>query len=489
LLDNAKFDLRCDALIRGAEIVDGSGGPTYHGDIAIAGQEIVRIGKVENVIADHVIDATGLCAAPGFIDVHTHDDWAVLQTPDMPFKTTQGVTTVIVGNCGVSAAPFVPRAGLPAPFGIVPDIAHHSSASVAEYARNVTTTTPAVNVLLLVGHSTLRACAMQDSLDRPATPEEIEQMARLLDQALRDGATGFSTGLDYPAASNAPMEEVVTLARVVASHGSAVYTTHIRDEADHVIEAVEEALKTAKDARVPLLLSHHKCAGTRNFGKSVRTLSIIDKARQSQDVAMDVYPYNASSSALLPHFAEAAPEVLVIWSTAHPECGGRMLDDIAEDWGLSRAEAIAKLTPAAAVYFDMDEEDVQRILCHPATMIGSDGIPGTQKPHPRLWGTFPRVLGHYARDLGLMSLAAAVHKMTGLSAKRFGLTDRGLLKPGMAADIVLFDAATVIDKANFEDSELQSTGIVHVMVNGQLTLKNGQQTSVRSGRFIERKEG
>jgi N-acyl-D-aspartate/D-glutamate deacylase len=137
----------------------------------------------------------------------------------------------------------------------------------------------------------------------------------------------------------------------------------------------------------------------------------------------------------------------------------------------------------------MDEEDVQRILCHPATMIGSDGIPGTQKPHPRLWGTFPRVLGHYARDLGLMSLAAAVHKMTGLSAKRFGLTDRGLLKPGMAADIVLFDAATVIDKANFEDSELQSTGIVHVMVNGQLTLKNGQQTSVRSGRFIERKEG
>ncbi len=478
-----------DVLIRGAEVIDGSGAAPFCADIAVIGQDIVRVGGLSGATADHVIDGKGLCAAPGFIDVHTHDDWAVLQTPDMACKITQGVTTVVAGNCGISAAPFVPKDNLPAPFGIVPGILEQSSETVADYASRVDRATPAVNVHLLVGHSTLRASAMEGPLDRPASGAEIERMAYRLDRALKEGAAGFSTGLDYPAASAAPMEEVVTLARVVGAHEDAVYTTHIRDEADQVIEAVQEALDTAKGAHVPLLLSHHKCAGARNFGKSTTTLAMIDKARKSQDVAMDIYPYNASSSALLPHFAEAAPEVLVIWSTPHPDCGGRMLDDIAEDWGMTRNEAIARLTPAAAVYFDMDEADVQRILAHPASMIGSDGIPGTQKPHPRLWGTFPRVLGHYARDLGLMSLAQAVHKMTGMSAARFGIKDRGLIKPGMKADIVLFDPKTVIDRADFQDSELQSEGIAHVLVNGQHTLENGHQTTMRGGQFLGQTRG
>lgn len=477
--------MQADILIRGADILDGTGRPAYRGDIAILGDKIDRIGQLSDVAADHVIEACHLTAAPGFIDVHTHDDWAVIEDPGLACKITQGVTTVVAGNCGISAAPFIPRDDLPAPFGIVPRMNTLSARTVSEYRQRVEQANPAVNVMLLVGHSTLRANVMDD-LDHAATASDVNAMAQALDHALSEGATGFSTGLDYPAASAAPMDEVVTLARVLARHKDALYTTHIRDEADHVIEAVKEALSTASRADIPLLLSHHKCSGTRNFGKSVQTLAMIDKARTKQDVAFDVYPYTASSSALLPHFAEAASEVLVIWSTSRPEMAGRMLDDIAADWGMTRNEAIERLSPAAAVYFDMDDEDLDRILAHPASMIGSDGIPGTPGPHPRLWGTFPRVLGHYARDRALLTLPAAVHKMTGLSAARFGLTDRGLLKPGMQADITLFDPTTVIDRADYKTSERQSDGINHVLVNGQITLENGQQTENRSGRFLRR---
>ena len=477
--------MQADILIRGADVIDGTGRPAFRADIEVTGSEITRVGHMPDAQAAHVIDAAGLAVAPGFIDVHTHDDWAVIEDPRLACKITQGVTTVVVGNCGISAAPFAPRENLPAPFGIVPRTDKLSAPTVTDYARRVTQASPAVNVRLLVGHSTLRAGVMED-LDRPATPEDIEVMARQLDHALTEGAAGFSTGLDYPAASAAPTDEVVALARVLARHENALYTTHIRDEADQVIEAVREALSTAKSAEVPLLLSHHKTCGARNFGKSKTTLGMIDKARAGQDVAMEVYPYTASSSALLPHFAEAAPEVLVIWSTPHPELAGRMLDDIAADWGLTRNEAIAKLTPAAAVYFDMDDADLDRILQHPATMIGSDGIPGTPKPHPRLWGTFPRVLGHYVRDRALLTLPQAIHKMTGLSAARFGLTDRGQIKPGLQADLTLFDPATVIDRADFDHSEVPSQGITHVLVGGQITLQDGRQTEHRNGRFLHR---
>ena len=477
--------MQADILIRGAQVIDGTGRAAFRADIEVIGSEITRVGQMPQAQARHIIDATGLTVAPGFIDVHTHDDWAVIEDPALACKITQGVTTVVVGNCGISAAPFAPRENLPAPFGIVPRVDTLSAPTVTDYARRVTEAAPAVNVRLLVGHSTLRANAMKD-LDRPATPSDIETMARQLDHALTEGAAGFSTGLDYPAASAAPMDEVVTLARILARHDHALYTTHIRNEADHVIDAVREALSTAKTADVPLLLSHHKTCGTRNFGKSKTTLAMIDTARADQDVAMDVYPYTASSSALLPHFAEAAPEVLIIWSTPHPDMAGRMLDDIAAEWGLTRNEAIARLTPAAAVYFDMDDADLDRILQHPATMIGSDGIPGTPKPHPRLWGTFPRVLGHYVRDRALLTLPQAIHKMTGLSAARFGLETRGIIKPGMHADLTLFDPAKIIDRADFDHSEEVSHGITHVLVGGQITLQNGVQTGHRNGRFLHR---
>ncbi|MEO0371798.1 MAG: D-aminoacylase [Pseudomonadota bacterium] len=477
--------MHADVLIRGAQIVDGSGGAAYAGDVAVVGDRIAGVGALPDCSAGLVIEATGLTVAPGFIDVHTHDDWVVLDDPAMACKVTQGVTTVVAGNCGISAAPFAAREGLPAPFGIVPQVNDLSTSTVRAYAARVEEARPAVNVSLLVGHSTLRAGVMED-VDQPATPEQIAVMAERLDEALSEGAVGLSSGLEYPAATAAPPEEVIALARVLAGHKGALYTTHVRDESDHVEDAVAEALHIAEEAGVPLLLSHHKCAGIRNFGKSAKTLAMIDAARSAVDVSLDVYPYTASSSALLPEFAEGAPEVLIIWSTPAPGMGGRMLDDVATDWGVARDEAIARLQPAMAVYFDMDDADVDRILAHPAAMIGSDGIPGTIRPHPRLWGTFPRVLGHYVRDRALLGLPQAIHKMTGMSAARFGLTDRGVIRSGLKADLTLFDANTVIDRADYDHSERPSVGIAYVLVNGQVTLQNGTQTEARAGRFLHR---
>lgn len=476
---------KCDLLICNASVIDGSGAPVRRADVAVCTDEIVRVGDCRDLRADTVIDAAGQCLAPGFIDVHTHDDWALLATPDMPFKITQGVTTVVAGNCGISAAPFRMQDSLGDLFSVVPGLETYSCETMQDYRRAIAETSPAVNVRLLAGHSALRTMVMGPDLDRPATGQEIDAMAALLDRALTDGAAGLSTGLDYPAALAAPTEEVVTLARVLNHHDNTVYSTHIRDEGDGVIEAVREALDTGRRAAVPLVLSHHKCAGQRNFGQSKTTLAMIDEARKRGNVALDVYPYIASSSALLERFIGAARDVIVIWSKPHPECGGRMLDDIAADWEVTREEACRRLKPSGAVYFDMDEEDVQRIMRHPSAMIGSDGLPGTQKPHPRLWGTFPRVLGRYVRDLRLLSLVEAVHKMTGLSASKFGIKDRGEIAEGKKADLVLFDPDTVCDLADFSRPEEPSAGITYVIVNGQIALADGQQTATRAGRFLD----
>ncbi len=475
----------CDFLICNASVIDGTGGPARHADVAVTGDQIVAVGDLQDLHAETVFDAAGLCLAPGFVDVHTHDDWALLRTPDMPFKITQGVTTVVAGNCGISAAPFRMQDGLPDPFNVVPGLKEFSFETVGAYRQAITQSPPAVNVRLLVGHSALRATVMGPDLNRPANTDEINQMADLLDLALSEGAAGLSSGLDYPAALEAPLDEIVELARVLRRHEGTTYSTHIRDEGDTVIDAVKEALTTGHQAEVPLVLSHHKCCGHRNFGKSKITLAMIDEARTAREVALDVYPYVASSSALMERFIGAAKDVIVIWSAPHPDCGGRMLDDIAADWGVTREEACTRLKPAGAVYFDMDEADVQRIMQHPAAMIGSDGLPGTEKPHPRLWGTFPRVLGHYSRDLKLFSLTQAIHKMTGLSAAKFGMPDRGEIAVGKKADLVLFDADEIADHADFDTPERPSKGIHTVVVNGQVAFTNRQQTSRRAGRFLD----
>jgi len=249
---------------------------------------------------------------------------------------------------------------------------------------------------------------------------------------------------------------------------------------------VRETLETARQASASVIVSHHKCAGSNNFGRSRETLDLINAAIEGGvDAAMDVYPYTASSSSLMERFLTNADAVKVIWSAAHPGQGGRMLGEIAHDWGVSWGEAARRLDPAGAIYFNMDEGDLQRILAHPGCMVGSDGLPGTDKPHPRLWGTFPRVLGRYVRELKLLSLAEGIHKMTGLTAKRFNLSDRGFLKPGLKADITIFDPDTVIDRADFDNSEVPSDGIEAVFVNGEIALANGRQTASRGGRFLK----
>jgi N-acyl-D-amino-acid deacylase len=474
----------CDIAIRNATIIDGSGAPRRSGDIAIGGDRILALGDLGAMTATREIDASNLVAAPGFIDVHTHDDRAVLTDGAMLPKISQGVTTVVTGNCGISLAPLVLADPVPPPLDLLGGSDEYRFASFGEYLEAFDTRPCPVNVVPMVGHSTLRVGTMPD-VSRPASDSEIARMQALLRETMDAGAVGFSTGLYYPTGRAAPMDEVVALLEVIGGTG-ALYTTHMRNEGDNVEESLEESFETARRAGVPLVISHHKCEGRRNHGRSEKTLRRIEEARGRQPVSLDVYPYAASSTVLLPEFVDDGLRIIVTWSKSHPEASGRDLSAVAQDWGVSDREAARRLAPAGAIYFRMDEADVQRILAYPHTMVGSDGLPHDEHPHPRLWGTFPRVLGHYARDLGLLSLEDAVRKMTGLTADRFGLADRGLLKPGAYADLVLFAPDTVIDRATFAAPKQAAAGIELVMVNGEVAYADGVATGAGPGRMLLR---
>ena len=284
-----------------------------------------------------------------------------------------------------------------------------------------------------------------------------------------------------------PVAEVADLAVLAErlERVGGVYTTHMRDEGDHIVDAIEETVSTSRNAGVRVVISHHKCSGPRNYGRAKETLALIEAARRSQTVDLDVYPYVASSTVLLPSFMDDCPRILVTWSEAHPDQAGRDLDDICTDWGCSREEAAMRLDPAGAVYFQMDEDDLQRIMGFSDTMIGSDGLPHDEKPHPRLWGTFPRVLGHYARERQLFTLEQAVHKMTGLSAETFHLADRGVLHANAFADIVVFDPDLIADRGTFEEPEQAAAGIHTVLVNGAIAWQRGAGTGLRTGRILK----
>jgi N-acyl-D-amino-acid deacylase len=323
------------------------------------------------------------------------------------------------------------------------------------------------------------------NVERPATATEIDAMRARLREGLAAGAIGFSTGLGYAPSAAAPASEVEALAREAGQAG-AIYATHMRDEGDAVMESLEESFSTAQAAGVPVVISHHKVAGVRNSGRSVETLPRIAKAIAEQEAGLDAYPYVASSTILTAAAAARARKVLVTWSRSHPEMAGRELSAIAGDWGIDIAAAAARLQPAGAVYWSMDESDVRRILAFEHTMIGSDGLPHDSHPHPRLWGSFPRVLGHYSRELGLFSLEEAVRKMTGLPAQRFRLKDRGLLATGAFADIVVFDPERIADRATFEEPATPAAGISLVLVNGHATWRDGASTGARPGRVLRR---
>jgi N-acyl-D-amino-acid deacylase len=475
-----------DTIFRGATVIDGTGGERYRADVRITGDKITEIGDLSARAQQaevHERDANGLVLCPGFIDCHAHDDNALLRSPAMAPKVTQGVTTVVVGNCGVSLAPLVTKTP-PPPLDLIgagdPD--SFRFATFAAYVAALEANPPALNAALMVGHSTLRVATVSD-LTKPATDDEIVAMIRLLREALSAGAIGFSTGLFYPPSRAAPAAEVVALLKELKGT-RAVYTTHMRDEADDIDAALDESFETARKANVPLVISHHKCMGKRNFGRSVETLKRIDATAETQSISLDVYPYIAGSSVLLPELADKADRVRLSWSTPYPQFAGRDLADIAAEWNVSQSEAMERLKPGGAIYYMMDQADVDRILCYHSAMIGSDGMPHDQFPHPRLWGTFPRVLGHYARDRGLFSLEEAIHRMTGLTAQKFGLNGRGIIAEGAFADFVLLDPEKVVDRATFDDPTAQADGIQAVFVNGRAILENGSQTAARPGRVL-----
>ena len=477
---------RFDIVISGGSVIDGTGAPARRADIGLAGDRIAAVGDLAAAQAGERIDARGKSVAPGFIDTHTHDDRALLAMPDMAMKVSQGVTSIVAGNCGVSIAPWLPQRDPPPPLDLIGAKSDYRYPRFADYLAALDAAPAAINVAALAGHSTLRVGAM-DSLDRPATAGEIDAMAKRLDEAMGAGAIGLSTGLFYPPARAAHTSEVIELAKVAAKHGG-LYATHMRDEGDKVLDSLAESFEIGRAAHLPVVISHHKVMGRRNHGRSRDTLAVIADARQRQPIAIDVYPYIAGSTALFPERIGDAGRTIVTWSRAMPEMRGRDLADIARDLGCGEREAAERLLPAGAIYFMMDEDDVRRILAWPEAMIGSDGIPHDEHPHPRLWGTFPRVLGHYSRDLGLIVLEDAVKRMTSIPAERFGLKDRGAIRAGAYADLVVFDPATIIDRATFEKPIQTAAGIERVLVNGREIWRNGAPTGARPGRALRRKD-
>ncbi|MFA6508302.1 MAG: D-aminoacylase [Treponemataceae bacterium] len=477
-----------DTLIKNVRIIDGGGGKIRTGDLAILAGRISKIAYQDEGSTHHdwkgreVIQGDGFVLSPGFIDVHTHDDTNVIRSPDMLAKISQGITTVIVGNCGISAAPVTLKGPAPAPMSLLGPDDVFVYPRFSQYRAAVEAAKPSVNVAALVGHTALRGNHM-DTLDRLAKSDEIEKMRDQLREALDEGALGLSTGLAYANAYEATTDEIVALAELLAEAGG-IYTTHMRTEFAAIIDAMDEAFTVGNRAGVPVVISHLKCAGVENWGRSEEVLRHLEQAGKTRLRGCDCYPYTASSSLLDLKQVNPTLRIDITWSTPHPEAAGKTLSDIASSWGLSLTAAAEKLLPAGAIYHNMSEADVDRIISHPATCIGSDGLPNDPLPHPRLWGAFPRVLSYYCREKKVFTLPQAIHKMTGRSAARYGLDERGLVKEGYWADLVLFNPDTIKDAATFLHPVRTAEGIRAVWVNGQLSYSEGAVQGSGAGRFL-----
>ena len=475
-----------DTVIRNGQVADGTGRKLFAADVALKGDRIAAVETPGTLKGDNEIDARGKVVAPGFIDVHTHDDTALIDNPTMAMKASQGVTTVVCGNCGASAAPFT-RSDIGHFLTLIVKKQANVARSFGEFAAKVEAAKPAINGAFLIGHSTLRMNAMGNDLARQATSSEIGVMRDLLDQSLEQGAIGLSSGLFYPPAMAASTDEVAEIAKPLGKWGG-VYTAHMRDEGDHILKSMDETFEIGRRAGAEVIVSHHKCSGRSNFGRMKETLPKFTDAMKQQQIAFDVYPYVAGSTILRKEMLDRADKVLITWSDTVADVSGRDLKDIAKEMGCSIYEAADRLQPAGAIYFMMDEKDVQAAMAHPGAMIGSDGIPFDTHPHPRLWGTFPRVLGHYSRDLKLFPLEDAVRRMTSYSAQRFHLTKRGEVKPGFYADLCIFDPATVIDTATFDKPISPAKGIDTVLCNGEIAWRDGKPGGGRSGRALKRQD-
>jgi N-acyl-D-amino-acid deacylase len=492
-----------DLLVRNGRIVDGTGNSWFEGDVAIAGGRIAAVGNLEAFTATRVIDAQRRIVAPGFIDVHAHIETSIFTTPSADNYVHDGVTTVITGNCGGSAD------------------------SLREYFDKIAATGTSINVAALIGHNTVRRLTM-GMINRAPTPEEQRRMEALVEQGMKDGAVGFSTGLIYLPGMFSGTDEVAGLAVAARRHGG-VYASHIRNESDMVVAAINEAIDIGKRARIPVQISHFKVGGNANWGRSKETLAIVEGARRDGwDVTIDQYPYTASSSQLSvllpdamldgglaaarkrladPAQRAAAVEAMVKRArqlgrpdfgyaviarhAADPSLNGKSVAEVNRMRGRpatmeQEAQTIVDLILAGSaqmVFHGMDEADVRHIMRYPFSMIAADGgiQDGTGLPHPRSYGTNARVLGKYVREEGLVSLEEAVRRMTSLPAQRFQLKDRGMLREGFAADLVVFDPATVADRATYDKPHQFAVGIETVVVNGRLVVDGGRHTGTRSG--------
>jgi N-acyl-D-amino-acid deacylase len=498
-----------DVVIRNGRVLDGTGAPWFRADIAVKGDTIVRIARTITEPATRVIDAGGAIVAPGFIDTHTHARRGLSQTPTAANYVRQGVTTVIEGPDGSSPVPIAP------------------------FFAELEKLPKSVNIGAFIGQGSIRS-EVVGSVNRTATPDEIAKMEGMVDQGMRDGALGLSTGLFYVPGTFTPTSEVIALAKVAARYGG-IHTSHQRDDASKVLDSVRETIAIGEQGGLPTQVTHHKIIGTANWGKSVDTLRLIDEARaRGVDVTSDQYPYTASStsisSALIPawaleggqqsqrtRFADpiAREKVLVgIVGMIRDErgggdpknvqfasCGfdptlnGKTLADATVKRGLTPTiEHAAETTlwivqqgGCQGIFHAMSEDDVVRIMRHPATMIASDGeIPmfGRGNPHPRSYGTFARVLGVYVREKAVLTLQDAVRRMTSFPAARIGLGDRGILRAGMKADIAVFDPARVADRATFEAPHQYAEGFLWVVVNGQVVFDGKDMTEARPGRVF-----
>ncbi len=489
-----------DIIIRNGTVLDGTGAPGRPADVAIAAERIAAVGKVSGAAARE-IDAAGLVVAPGFIDVHSHDDVALINNPGMDFKAAQGVTTVVCGNCGAGAAPVNEafehffRRGTEGILGSVDSFAWRT---LGEFYDAVRAARPAVNAAFLVPHGALRVNAMGWER-RPPTDSEFATMKELLRDGMDAGAVGLSTGLIYVPGVFAQTEELIELAKVVAEYGG-LYVSHIRDEGAGLLDALREAIRIGEEGGVPVQISHHKASGEHVWGLTEQSLPVIDEAcARGVDVTIDAYPYTAGSTALVAiagrgRLAERMdPHDVMVASVKYGrQYEGKRLDEIASMMDLPVEDAVTRLlreeeNAVVAVMFTMDEADVRRVFRHPTCMVGSDGIPSpTGKPHPRLYGTFPRVLGRYVRQEGLLSLEEAIRRMTSLPAGKFYLKGRGEVREGAWADVVVFDADRIADNATYEDPRHYPTGMPYVFVNGEPVVDAGVPANAGSGQVLRR---
>lgn len=493
---------RHDLVVRGGTVYDGTGAPGVPADVAVKGDRIVAVGTVpERGVTE--LDATGMAVTPGFIDVHTHDDFAVLLEPEIAFKVMQGVTTDVVGNCGSGVVPF--DAGLIRFRRLHPGANPPRWDGFGGYLERVDEARPSCNVAVLIGHGSLRRGAMGLE-QRAPNHDELDRMRGWVREGVEAGAVGLSTGLIYEPGRYAATDEIVALARELGGPASGLYATHMRNEADALLDAVREAIRVGEEARVPVQISHHKAGGRRNWGRVRDSLRLIEEARaRGIDVTADQYPYVAGSTSLFAVVQNGAfradspgglgqlsgADVLIASAPKHPEWEGQTLDALAKDWGVAVDAAADRVVVAEGeacfvVTFTMDEADVRTVMAHPTTMIGSDGVPSGGKPHPRLYGCFARVLGTYVREQGVLDLATAIHRMTGMPAAKFQLVDRGVLRPGAFADLVVFDPGRIADVATYAEPRRFPDGIRAVYVNGVAVRLDDTHTGARPGRALRR---